>query len=222
MGVWACMPLRYRFAFSFSSQTPALAGVDVYKRQVGVHLFHIRQRAGNKIENKHMEPLDSLPASDLTTTVFLVDFRHFFDFFIYGQRPRRKLVILPKNRNFIVHFALSLYGRISVRCGCGANAPQVDGNSGVLTRISSAVGIDDNGNSALLSLSGQQRKIDIGHNDLLAHTVGDIQAKAIVLERVSDVAVAGDGKGALCAGFGEMCIRDRPCPLLPLQSARTL
>ena len=38
MGVWERMPLRSRFAFSFSSQTPALAGVHTPHERVSPHI----------------------------------------------------------------------------------------------------------------------------------------------------------------------------------------
>nr|DAU26578.1 MAG TPA: hypothetical protein [Caudoviricetes sp.] len=148
-----------------------------------------------------MQPLNGLPPGDLPAAVFLVDFCHSFDFFIYCQRPRRKIVILSENRNFIVHFALSLYGRIGVLSRCGPDAPQVDGNRRIFASVSTAVRIDDNRNCPLFSLACQNREINIGNNYLLPYTVGNTDTEAVILERISNIPVSGDRKGALCPGF---------------------
>nr|DAE67836.1 MAG TPA: hypothetical protein [Caudoviricetes sp.] len=149
-----------------------------------------------------MEPLDCLPAGDIPTTVLLIDFCHRFDLIIHGQCSSGQLIGLSLDGNFVIHVVLSLDSRICILCGGSSNAPKVYGNSGVFASISAAIGINDDGNGALLSLTSQQREINIGYNDLLAYSMSDIQAKAVVLESVANVAVAGDGKGALCASLG--------------------
>nr|DAF28272.1 MAG TPA: hypothetical protein [Caudoviricetes sp.] len=149
-----------------------------------------------------MQPLNGFPPGDLPIAVFLVDFCHSFDFFIYGQRPRRKIVILSENRNFIVHFALSLYGRIGVLSRCGPNAPQVDGNRRIFASVSAAVRIDDNRNRTLFSLACQNGEINIGNDYFLSDSVGNIDTEAVILERISDISISGDREGALGPGFG--------------------
>nr|DAW18555.1 MAG TPA: hypothetical protein [Caudoviricetes sp.] len=68
--------------------------------------------------------------------------------------------------------------------------------------LAGTVRVHDNGSGALFALAGQQREIDVGHDNGLTGAELDSVRQGVVLEIIAKHTITGDVEGALSGGLG--------------------